>query len=614
MKVLDNLEALHKQSSKNSSSVWCHVPCLAYIYEVAKFLLSSNYPSLQYHVKVLQKFVDQSTEHFFEFIFPLEWQESLNKNMISLKGTELYRNIIREVVYKHIGLKGNLSYGQIGSAMVMILRNGKLGNDVYGRVAKRFDGNTPWKEFVESLSFNMGLESCRGSALHNHDDMKEVSHVWKFYRALCDTYETNWRRADYITPDCFLYLIERLLILLSSFKGCILTTKSSFVDWLIYREWTTNPTCSLFTDPHQSFGVVTVVHEFIFNIVQQFLYNEKKTMEWIKKSCTDIKGCHSLVVLRLVVIVCLLHLNFGNSLNLLVDLLGRDNISIKLPWEFYEALCKRRKRDIQIVIAEAFEKIGNPLVVANLGGKCPEIACLDAIVLDMKRVVLPPARCEQRKSSNGSTSNYASLQYLQINTLNIKVDDLVVNLEQFWKVFEAIDFGDYGIGPNRILFECSTVKRNSFHGEDQSRWNEATSMLEDLKQLDGALNGVMSSDEGKVISTSATCASEAQGSSQKPENKRAGMSKSKKNKNGKGDNNSSDDDEDKSQMDKVAKMLEEFKQLYADLMMNTFDLAITWKGVVNLHFPELQIKCEKVIMAYNAYKVGFLKKDVKSLS
>ncbi|KAH9658796.1 UvrD-like helicase ATP-binding domain-containing protein [Citrus sinensis] len=489
MKVLDNLEALHKQSSKNSPSVWCHVLCPAYMYEVAKFLLSSNYPSLQYHAKVLQKFVDQSMEHFVDSIFPLEWQESLNKNMISLKGTELYRNIIREVVYKHIGLKGNLSYGQIGNAVVMILRNGKLGNDVYGRVAKRFDGNTPWKEFVESLSFDMGLESCRGSALHNHDDMKEVSHVWKFYRALCDTYEANWRRADYITPDCFLYLIERLLILLSSFKGCIFTTKSSFVDWLIYQEWSTNPTCSLFTDLHQLFGVV---HEFIFNIVQQFLYNEKETMEWIKKSCTEIKDYHSLVVLRLVMIVCLLHLNFGNSLNLLVDLLGRNNISVKLPWEFYDALRRRRKRDIQIVIAEAFEKIGNPLVVANLGEICSEIACPDAIVLDMK--------VTRRKK------------------------DILGILRMWRKVFNLLSAAMNG---------C--FQKNSFHGEDQSRWNEATSMLEDLKQLDGALNGVMSSNEEKMIATLATYASEAQGSSRKPENKRAGMSKSKKNKNGKGD-------------------------------------------------------------------------------
>lgn len=38
-----------------------------------------------------------------------------------------------------------------------------------------------------------------------------------------------------------------------------------------------------------------------------------------------------------------------------------------------------------------------------------------------------------------------------------------------------------------------------------------------------------------MIATLATYASEAQGSSRKPENKRAGISKSKKNKNGKGD-------------------------------------------------------------------------------
>ena len=36
-------------------------------------------------------------------------------------------------------------------------------------------------------------------------------------------------------------------------------------------------------------------------------------------------------------------------------------------------------------------------------------------------------------------------------------------------------------------------QKYSFLGEDQSRWDEATSMFEDLKQLDGALDGVMRS-------------------------------------------------------------------------------------------------------------------------
>lgn len=53
MNVLGNLEALHKQSSKKSPSVFCQVLCLAYMYEVAKFLLSSKYLNLQYHAKEL---------------------------------------------------------------------------------------------------------------------------------------------------------------------------------------------------------------------------------------------------------------------------------------------------------------------------------------------------------------------------------------------------------------------------------------------------------------------------------------------------------------------------------------------------------------------------------
>ncbi|KAL9416859.1 hypothetical protein AB3S75_039945 [Citrus x aurantiifolia] len=554
MNVLGNLEALYKQSSKNSPSMSWQVPCLAYIYEVAKFLLSSKYLNLQYHAKGLQKFVDQSTEHFFDFIFPLDWRESMKKNMIFLRGTELYRNIIKEIIFKNIGLKINLSHRLIGSTVVMILGTGKLSNDVYERVARRFDGNSPWQEFVKSLSWNMGFESCQGSASYRNSDELE----------------------------------------------------------------------------------------------EEFLYNEKEMMQWIQQSHTKIKDSHSLVVLRLVVIVCLLHLNFGNSVNLLVDLLGRNYISNKLPWEFCDALRRGRKRDVLNVIAEAFKKIGNPLLVASLGGNCPKFACADAFFVDMRvtkckedilrilfpvneasqghvaaarmeatniqREELPTDSCELGKSSNVSSSGSTSLQDLGTNTLNVKVDDLLMNLGQFWKIFEAIEFGCFG-----IVFKDSATKedvkksiqlltaamdgcsqKSSFNGEGKNRWDEAASMLEDLKLLYAALDGVMSgqkhenvptlqkiynrlqsrrleiepflnqllqqyiigkgnssetgivsageceventdsnadyygnSNKGKMVSTSATSASEDQGISQKPENKRSGPSKSKKHKKGK---------------------------------------------------------------------------------
>ncbi|KAH9698665.1 UvrD-like helicase ATP-binding domain-containing protein [Citrus sinensis] len=194
MKVLYYLEALNKQSSTNSPSVFSQVLCLNCINEVAKFLLSSKHLNLSHHdAEILQKFVDRSTEHFFDSIFPLDRRESLKMNMITLKGTEFYRNIIKEVIFKH--LKDSPSYGRIGSVMVMILGSGKLGNDVYERVAKWFDGNSLWKELFESLSWNMGSKSCQGSAsCHNFDELKE-SHIQKFYKALVDIYGANWRKA-----------------------------------------------------------------------------------------------------------------------------------------------------------------------------------------------------------------------------------------------------------------------------------------------------------------------------------------------------------------------------------------------------------------------------------
>ena len=45
-------------------------------------------------------------------------------------------------------------------------------------------------------------------------------------------------------------------------------------------------------------------------------------------------------------------------------------------------------------------------------------------------------------------------------------------------------------------------QKNSFHGEDKSRWDEAARMLEDLKKLDAALDGVMRSvEKWKLICT-----------------------------------------------------------------------------------------------------------------
>ncbi|KAJ0038974.1 hypothetical protein Pint_21980 [Pistacia integerrima] len=135
--------------------------------------------------------------------------------------------------------------------------------------------------------------------------------------------------------------------------GYILTTQSPFVDWLIYQEGNTNPASSIQIDVQQSLRHVL---DFVVHIVSQFLYHEEDTMEMDQK------------------------------------LSYKKNIYNKLPREFCDSLCRRWwwPNSLNVnVIAEAFKKIRNPLVIVSLGGNCSRFRCQDAVFVDMKA-----SRCE----------------------------------------------------------------------------------------------------------------------------------------------------------------------------------------------------------------------------
>jgi hypothetical protein len=107
-------------------------------------------------------------------------------------------------------------------------------------------------------------------------------------------------------------------------------------------------------------------------------------MEWIKKSGIYAKDYYPQLVLRLVAIICLVHLNCGNFSDLLFDLLQRSYITEQLPWDFYDVLRRRLKHFNNVnAIAEAFKKINNPLVIVSLGKNCSQFLCSDAIFVDM---------------------------------------------------------------------------------------------------------------------------------------------------------------------------------------------------------------------------------------
>jgi hypothetical protein len=473
MDVLDKLEALYKLPFKDPNSMFCRSRCLTYIYEVAKFLLESKYLNCSSrNNQTLQRFVELSTNSFFGYIFPLDWPNSLAGNMFSLRGTEVSRNLLKQIIIENISLKDKLTYGKIGRIVVIILGLGKINNDLYKEILKRFDGNygnTPWKRFIQILCGNMGSEFPQGTLPDNiSESPRELSVLLKFHKALKDTYNANWKEIDYVSPSCFLYLIERLLILASYFKGYFITSKSSFAEWFIYQEVDTNPNSTLVAEVQQ---LPEEIFEFIVNVAQQLIYNKKDTIEWIRRSNIDVKHYYPLLVLRLVSIICLVHLNSGMFLDNLFTLLGRSYIIEQLPWEFYDVLQIKWKHNTNVkVLAGVFKKIHNPLVIVSLGENCSQFLCPDAIFVDMTvkqcredmlKVLFPEtAKASQGQigaaeveATNSSSEVLSSGGYDQEDLNNINGSKLRV-----WEIFEALKSLEHGKDPGSFLSNSQIIK------------------------------------------------------------------------------------------------------------------------------------------------------------
>ncbi|KAG2708639.1 hypothetical protein I3760_05G201800 [Carya illinoinensis] len=384
LQVLNNLEALYNLSLQNNLSMFCQSRSLTHIYEVAKSLLDCGYRD----DKALKRFVKFSAESFFGYVFPLDWQKSVAENMFSLRGSEVSRNLLQQAILENISSRGKLTYGKIGRVVMIILGLGKLNNDLYEKILKLFDGidgNPPWKTFIQNLCGNVDISFPHAIVPDNiSKSPRECSLLFRLFEALKDTHNANWMKEnDYISPGCFLYLVERLLILASSFHGYFITSKSSFVEWFIYKEVDNNPNSTFVSEVQPFLGGI---YESIIDFVQQLLFNKKETLEWIRRSnIIYVQDYYSLLVLRLVAIICLVYLNTGRFLDSLFELLGKSYITEQLPSEFYDVL-RRRQKHLHMnvnVLAEAFKKVNNSLVIVSLGKNFWQFLCPDAIFVDM---------------------------------------------------------------------------------------------------------------------------------------------------------------------------------------------------------------------------------------
>jgi hypothetical protein len=156
-------------------------------------------------------------------------------------------------------------------------------------------------------------------------------------------------------------------------------TKSSFTEWLICQDENSLSNLSFMSNE------LEIAHDFLANILREFVWDQNGTKTWIKKSNLDVRNYFPSLLLRLVVSICLLHLGSGSDkyIKLLLNLLGKRFITAQLPSEFLNVLQKGKKNMGLEVFAAAFNAIGNPLVIAKLQNNSSEIVCSDAVFVDL---------------------------------------------------------------------------------------------------------------------------------------------------------------------------------------------------------------------------------------
>ncbi|KAL3635022.1 hypothetical protein CASFOL_022076 [Castilleja foliolosa] len=388
-RVLEALQALHRFSVTKPLSKYCESLCLICVYDVTRFFIESDSLDMKKSDdRKLQNFLNLSTTKYLELVFPLDPRESLSENLIHLRETELSKNLLDEIISSNIcGAQSELTYGQIGRVVMIMLGSGKPKHDLYTRFVERLSANSPWKplvviiytRFVERLGVNSAWKPLVVILFPT------VELSFELYQALEETYNVNWRgKIDYISPNCFFYLVERLLILVPHPQGFFFTTKSSFVEHLMCLQSDADPS-SAFIEDDQFYPRKLV--DFIFGVVHQCLYDNLGTLAWIKNSRINANYYFPVLMLRLIVILCSLCLNRYISFNVLFQTLDTPQIRSQLPRGFCEALSRRNKNknvSSASIIAAAFKAIGDPLLIVSLTGAYPKPVSPDAICVNLR--------------------------------------------------------------------------------------------------------------------------------------------------------------------------------------------------------------------------------------
>ncbi|KAJ0971026.1 hypothetical protein J5N97_018985 [Dioscorea zingiberensis] len=379
--VLDKLKSLHTFSSKKyfpTVSRW--LICLS-LYETSKYLKEVEFVLQDQHVRKTEEAISFCKRILFDNAFPVEWRNDSSECILDLHGNSSAREIIELIVDDNLKPQnGRLTHGQIGRVAMLLLVIGRVPDEFFEKTDRYLSEMEAWKDFFKAAQ-----------KYFTDSFSRKNSFVPEFQKALSSTFEVNWKNElDYISPNCFLYLLENLLFTVSccnNSASAFFTTKSSLCQFISCQSFegllVARPTDALFNN--------SVALGYISNVTTRLLKQKKELRDWMFTSSISLSHFKSLV-LRLVNILILVFLNDGRDMSLLVNLLRKGNIISELPSAFMQRFPRAgsgHKCDGYYfcrLFLDAMDATGNPLVVICSSSSCLNFSGWKAIFIDLEKI------------------------------------------------------------------------------------------------------------------------------------------------------------------------------------------------------------------------------------
>ncbi|KAF3321067.1 TPR and ankyrin repeat-containing protein 1 [Carex littledalei] len=358
--VVAKLDSLLRSSSKQTLSPETRGRISLSVYQIIKSLKeTSSYKDNNIN---FQSYMFSVDEWFWDAIFPWDSKNRATQGVLPIIDCPAAAELVDESVDRFLShVSGKFTYGQLGKLSMILLLSGKLPANRSAKIMQCTENMQEWREFFASLEvlFNSGFE--------------RMSMVVNFQKALQATYNVDWKREpDYMSPHCYLYLLELLTFFASSClgsSGYMITTRSVLAEIMKLRG------CKNFLDqmvpgagPPSN---LLSLFEFIVHSVKELLCNKSEMCKWIDRCCRSLPEIfYRQMILRLAIMLHMPYLNMSLDIHSAGKFLSsRYDISRDLPGQFCSKLSQARnskERDKSLIaFVDAFASVGDPLVIIS---------------------------------------------------------------------------------------------------------------------------------------------------------------------------------------------------------------------------------------------------------